>query len=113
LLLALAALAVGEDRNSAADMGSFVTLKQSDEGGFRAIIAGPADNKAAVLAVHEYIGISEATKQSVMHFGTLGYRTIAVDLCGGESVTSHEEAVKLMQFLDRKAIDRILQVGLD
>jgi dienelactone hydrolase len=111
--LALAALAVGEDRNSAAEMGSFVTLKQSDEGGFRAIIAGPADNKAAVLAVHEYIGISEATKQSVMHFGTLGYRTIAVDLCGGESVTSHEEAVKLMQFLDRKAIDRILQVGLD
>jgi hypothetical protein len=36
-----------------------------------------------------------------------------VDLYGGRSATSHEEVVKLMQFLDRKATDKILQAGLD
>jgi carboxymethylenebutenolidase len=63
------------------------------------------------LVVHDYLGISDATKQSVEHLGALGYRTIAVDLYGGKSATSHEEAVKLMQSLGRKATDRILQTG--
>jgi len=63
--------------------------------------------------VHDYLGISDATKQSVEHLGALGYRTIAVDLYGGKSATSHEEAVKLMQSLDRKTTDKILQTGPD
>ena len=63
--------------------------------------------------MHDYLGISDATKQSVEHLGALGYRTIAVDLYGGKSATSHEEAVKLMQSLDRKTTDKILQTGLD
>jgi carboxymethylenebutenolidase len=63
--------------------------------------------------VHDYLGISDATKQSVEHLGALGYRTVAIDLYGGKSATSHEEAVKLMQSLDRKATDKILQTGLD
>lgn len=112
-VLTFAARAVGDDNNSTADMGSFVTLKQGDGSEFRAFIAGPADAKAAVLIVHDYLGISAATKQSVQHLGALGYRSIAVDLYGGKSATRHEEAVKLMQSLDRKATDKILQAGLD
>jgi carboxymethylenebutenolidase len=113
LVLAFAARAVGIDNSSAADLGSFVTLKRGDGSEFRAFIAGPADAKAAVLIVHDYLGISDATKQSVQHLGALGYRSVAVDLYGGKSATSHEEAVKLMQSLDRKATDKILQAGLD
>lgn len=113
LVLTVAASAVGDDNNSAADMGSFVTLKQGDGSEFRAFIAGPADAKAAVLIVHDYLGISDATKQSVQHLGALGYRSVAVDLYGGKSATRHEEAVKLMESLDRKTTDKILQAGLD
>ncbi len=113
LVLTFAAMAVMESNTSTADMGSFVTLKRGDASEFRAFIAGPADAKAAVLIVHDYLGISDATKQSVQHLGALGYRSVAVDLYGGKSATRHEEAVKLMQSLDRKTTDKILQAGLD
>src|SRR5204863_9543627 len=44
--------AAGEDTSSAAEKGSFVTLKQGDGREFRAFVAGPTDAKAAVLIVH-------------------------------------------------------------
>lgn len=113
LVLTLAARAVGKGSNVAADMGGFVTLKRPDGGELRAFIAGPADAKAAVLVVHDYFGISYATKEFVNHLGALGYRSVAVDLYEGRSATTNEEAVKLMQSLDRKATDRILQAGID
>ena len=107
-----AAMASGND-SSAAKSGSFVTLKQSDGSDFRAFVAGPPDARAAVLIVHDYFGISDATKAAVKHLGALGYRSLAVDLYGDKSATSHQEAAKLMQSLDRKASDQILQGGLD
>src|SRR6516165_11692609 len=113
LLLTLAGSGIAESNSCVAERGRFVTLKQNDGNELRAFVAGPADANGAILVVHDYLGISEATKQSVEHLGALGYRTIAVDLYGGKSATSHEEAVKLMQSLDRKATDKILQVGLD
>ena len=113
LVLTLAARAIGEHNRPAAESGSFVTLKRADGGEFRAFVAGPADAKAAVLIVHDYFGISDATKQSVNRLGALGYRSVAVDLYGGKSAAKHEEAVKLMQSRDPKASDEILQAGLD
>jgi len=103
----------GRDTNSAAQNGSFITLKQGDGRKFRAFVAGPADAKAAVLVVHDYFGISDATKQSVQRLAALGYRSVAVDLYGGKSATSHDDAVKLMQSLDRNASSKLLQAGLD
>ena len=79
VVLALSVGAVGEDKDSAAQNGSFITLKQSDGREFRAFVAGPADSKAAVLIVHDYFGISDATKQSVQRLGALGYGSVAVD----------------------------------
>ena len=113
VVLTFALWAVGQGNNPDAELGSFVTLKQGNGGEFRAFVAGPPDAKAAVLFVHDYFGISDATQQSVKHLGTLGYRSLAVDLYGGKSATNSEEAVKLMQSLDRKATDKILQAGLD
>src|SRR4029434_10502726 len=65
LVLTLNDGAFGRDTNSAAQNGSFIPLKQGDGREFRAFVAGPADAKAAVLVVHDYFGISDATKQSV------------------------------------------------
>jgi carboxymethylenebutenolidase len=113
LVLTFTARAVAEDESHVAEKGSFVTLTQSDGREFRAFVAGPSDANAAVLIVHDYFGISDATKQSVQRLGAFGYRSVAVDLYGGKSATSHEDAVKLMQSLDRKATDKILQAGLD
>jgi carboxymethylenebutenolidase len=112
-VLIFAIMAAGEDKSAAAESGSFVTLKQGDGREFRAFVAGPADAKSAVLIVHDYFGISDATKQSVQRLGAIGYRSVAVDLYGGKSATSHPDAVQLMQSLDRKATDKILQAGLD
>ena len=97
LVFTFAARAVGGDESHVAEKGSFVTLTQSDGPEFGVFVAGPADANAAVLVVHDYFGISDATKQSVLHLGALGYRSVAIDLYGGKSATSHEGAVKLMQ----------------
>jgi len=113
LVLTLAAGAAGKENSSAAETGTFVTLKQSDGSEFRAFVAGPQDAKAAVLIVHDYLGISDATKEAVQHLGALGYRSAAVDLYGGKAASVHAEAVKLMQSLDRKVTDNILQAGLE
>ena len=74
LVLTFTARAVGEDESHVAEKGSFVTLTQSDGREFRAFVAGPADANAAVLIVHDYFGISDATKQSVQRLAALGYR---------------------------------------
>ncbi len=112
-VLSLSITTAGECKSSAAEKGSFVTLKQGDGREFRAFVAGPADAKSAVLIVHDYFGISDATEQSVQHLGALGYRSVAVDLYGGKSAAGHEEAVKLMQSLDQTTSNKILQAGLD
>jgi carboxymethylenebutenolidase len=114
LVLSFSARVGGEETNSAAtELGSFVTVKQDDGSESRVFVAGPVDAKAALLVVHDYFDISEATQQSVKHLGSLGYRSVAIDLYRGKSATSHEEAVKLMQSLDRNATDKVLQAGLN
>jgi carboxymethylenebutenolidase len=108
-----AAMALGEENNSATKSGNFVILKQAEGREFRAFVAGPAEAKAGVLVVHDYFGISEATQESVKRLGAVGYRAAAVDLYGGKSATTHEEAVKLIRSLDRETTDKILQAGID
>ena len=96
-----------------AQAGEFVQLKQSDGATVRAFVAGPVDSNTGVMVVHDYFGISDATKEAVERLGALGYRTMAVDLYGGKSASKHEEAVALMQGLDPKLTDKVLQTGLD
>jgi carboxymethylenebutenolidase len=113
LVLTVVARAVCEDNPSTSNLGSFVCIKQADGSESRAFVGGPADARFAVLIVHDYFGISDATEQFVKHLGALGYRSLAVDLYGGKSATGHEEAMKLMQSLDRKGTDKVLEAGLD
>lgn len=96
-----------------AQKGDFVTLTTADGLEFRAYVAGPQDADAGILLVHDYFGISDFTRQSVERLGAQGYRTVAVDLYGGRSTTSDEEATELMQALDQTVTDAILQSGID
>src|SRR6266478_7624583 len=95
VVLTLNVAAVGEDEGPVAEKGAFVTIKQGDGSELRAFVAGPSDANAAVLIVHDYLGITDATRQSVQRLGALGYRSLAVELYGGKSATSHEQAVKV------------------
>lgn len=104
---------VGEDKGFDAEKGGFITLKQDEGSDLRAFVAGPADAKGAVLVVHDYLGISDATKQSVEHLAALGYLVLAVDLYGGKSATSVEDAAMLLEALDRKGIDSALKAELN
>lgn len=117
-LLITATVAVATDlsaeaKNSVSEKGHFIRLHGKDGSEIRAFLAGPADANAGVLVVHDYLGITPGTEESVERLGGMGYRALAIDLYGGISATKHEDAVKLMESLDRKAAAAVLQVGLD
>jgi carboxymethylenebutenolidase len=114
LLLSSVLLGIADVANRAtAQKGEFVAIQQADGTTLRGFVAGPEDSSAGVLVIHDYFGISDATRESVEHLGALGYRAMAIDLYGGKSASTHEQAVKLMQALDRKATYEALQIGLD
>ena len=62
--------------------------------------------------MHDYFGITNATKESVERLGALGYRTIAVDLYKGKSATSNDSAEFLMNGKDSSETAHILQAGI-
>jgi carboxymethylenebutenolidase len=114
LVMVLTKTAVAaEDSTVAPVKGQFIKLKKNDGLEVRALVAGSAEAKAAVLLVHDHFGISNATEQFVERLARMGYQALAVDLYGGRSAKSHEEAVKLMASLDRKAAASALQAGLN
>jgi len=118
LLLGLVALLLRADPAAAEPGGvsaerGFISLSTSNGRKFRAFVAGPQDATVGAMLVHDYFGISDSTTLSVARLGTLGYRVIAVDLYGGKSATSDEEATRLMKALDQDAADEVLQAGLD
>ena len=92
--------------------GKFITIKDVDGFENRAFVAGPEDSKAGILLVHDFFGITPATKDAVERLGVLGYRTVAVDLYKGKSATANDSAEVLMQAKDRKETDRILKDGI-
>jgi dienelactone hydrolase len=70
---------------SVADDGTFVILKTDDGSEVRGFVAGTADARAGVLVIHDNLGNSDSTRQAVGPLGSLGYRTLAVDLFKGKS----------------------------
>jgi len=93
LLLTLAGSGIAESTSSVAEKGWFVDLKQNDGSDLRAFVAGPADANGAVLVVHDYLGISDATKQSVEHLGAL------LDIARLQSISMAESLRPVMRRL--------------
>ncbi len=100
-------------KNTVVIVGNFITIKELGGFEFRAYVAGPEDSKTGILLIHDFFGITPATKEAVERLGALGYRTVAVDLYRGKSATNNDSAEVLMQTKDRKETDRILKDGID
>jgi carboxymethylenebutenolidase len=98
---------------SAIKKGTFITIKENDGTPCRAYSSGPENANVAILFVHDYFGISNATKESVERLGALGYRTIAVDLYKGKSATINDSAAALMQAKDSVETAHILRASID
>lgn len=93
--------------------GEFVVLKGVNGIEYRAYSAGPMDAKGGILLVHDYFGITPATKKCVERLGGLGYRTVAVDLYKGKSATTNDSAQALMKAMNRMETDQILKSGIE
>jgi Dienelactone hydrolase family len=57
--------------------GEFIQIKGSNGKLYRAFASGPADANLGILFVHDFFGITDATRKSAERLGALGYRTIA------------------------------------
>jgi carboxymethylenebutenolidase len=78
-----------------------VNLQTAGGKGVRASLALPADSPApAVLLIHEWWGLNDQIKSVAGELAREGYAALAVDLYGGKSTSSREEAEEL-----RKAVD--------
>lgn len=80
---------------------------------FTGLAAGAPDAGSAVLVVHDWFGVTGATRETVARLAGFGYRVLAVDLYGGESATTHDRAGELMGGLDPARTMAVLQAGLD
>lgn len=93
--------------------GKFISIRGADGIEFRAYTAGPENANAGILVVHDFFGITPATKETVERLGVKGYRVIAVDLYKGKSAGTNDSAQVLMEKKDRRETDRILKAGID
>jgi carboxymethylenebutenolidase len=92
--------------------GEFITLRGINGFESRVYAAGPADASAGILLVHDFFGITAATKESVEHLGALGYRAIAVDLYHGKSAGTQDSAQVFLRGKVRAETDMILKEGI-
>ena len=74
-----------------------LTLQTASSEPFTAYAAGPQDARAGVVLVHDWFGVSPFYTQAAEKLGEQGYRVLAVDLYGGHSATTHDQAGKLLQ----------------
>jgi carboxymethylenebutenolidase len=74
-----------------------VTLHTASSEPFTAYAAGPQNAHAGVVLVHDWFGVSPFYTQAAEKLGEQGYRVLAVDLYGGHSATTHDQAGKLLQ----------------
>jgi carboxymethylenebutenolidase len=93
--------------------GKFITIKDAGGFEFRAFAAGPEDSKVGILLIHDFFGITPATKEAVERFGALGYLTVAVDLYKGRSATTNDSAASLLHLKDSAETIHILKTGIN
>lgn len=74
-----------------------ITLHTASSESFTAYVDGPANARAGVVLVHDWFGVSPFYTQAAARLAGHGYRVLAVDLYGGHSATTHEQASKLLE----------------
>jgi carboxymethylenebutenolidase len=73
-----------------------MTLQTASAEPFTAYVAGPSNARAGVVLVHDWFGVSPFYTEAEDKLAAAGYRVLAVDLYGGQSATTHEQASKLL-----------------
>lgn len=73
------------------------TLHTASSEPFTAYAAGPPNAPTGVVLVHDWFGVSPFYTQAVEKLAEQGYRVLAVDLYGGRSATTHDQAGKLLE----------------
>ncbi len=91
----------------------YIHIKGNNGKSYRAFVAGTSEANLGILFVHDFFGITDATRQSVERLGALGYRTVAIDLYNGKSALTNDSASSLMKSKDSVETVAILQAGLD
>lgn len=88
---------------------------QGDFGEIGGSLALPADpgRRPAVLAIHEWWGLSDWVKEQATNLAKHGYVVLAADLYRGKVTTDRSEARKLKRELKEERAIRDLQVGFD
>jgi carboxymethylenebutenolidase len=74
-----------------------LTLQTASSEPFTAYATGPRNARAAVVLVHDWFGVSPSYMQATEKLGKEGYRVLGVDLYGGRSATTHDQAGKLLE----------------
>lgn len=72
-----------------------MTLQTASAEPFTAYVAGASNARAGVVLVHDWFGVSPFYTEAEDKLAAEGYRVLAVDLYGGQSATTHEQASKL------------------
>jgi carboxymethylenebutenolidase len=72
------------------------TLQTASAESFTAYVEGPKDARTGIVMVHDWFGVSPFYVEAEDRLARDGYRVVAVDLYGGRSATTHEEAAKLL-----------------
>jgi carboxymethylenebutenolidase len=90
-----------------------ITLHTASSESFPAYIDGREDARKGILLVHDWFGVSPFYTAAAERLAKDGYRVVAVDLYGGRSATTHEEAGKLLGSLRNDLAQREIDAALE
>jgi len=88
------------------------TLHTASSEPFTAYAAGPKDARNGVVLVHDWFGVSPFYTQAADKLAAQGYRVLAVDLYGGRSATTHDQAGKLLESVREDVAGREIDAAI-
>lgn len=107
--LALVALSCLAAPTSASEMAKLTGL---DGTNYEAFAAGSETSKTGILLLHDWFGLSEATRASATRLAQDGARVLAVDLYQGQSASNHDQAQILMDELETDYVQGAINAAL-
>jgi carboxymethylenebutenolidase len=78
----------------------------------RTYATGPQNAHAGVVLVHDWFGVSPFYTQTADKLAKQGYRVLAVDLYGGRSATTHDQAGKLLESVQDDVAGREIDTAI-
>jgi carboxymethylenebutenolidase len=89
-----------------------VTLQTTSSEAFTAYVAGPKEALQGIVLVHDWFGVTPSYTGAAERLADEGYRVVALDLYGGRSASTHEEAGALLGALDSDLAGRKIDAAI-